>query len=108
VKRIEVLVFDGCPNVEATLERAREAVAATDVPADVQVVRVQSPDDAERLRFLGSPTVRVDGVDVEPESNDRGDFGLQCRIYSVDGRYEGAPPADWIAAALRAGGGPCR
>jgi hypothetical protein len=100
-RRVEVLVFDGCPNVEATLERARAAVVATRAHAEVQLVQVESDEEAKRLRFLGSPTVRVDGVDVDGSAKLRDDFGLQCRIYSVGGRLEGVPPLDWIAAALR-------
>jgi hypothetical protein len=102
-KQIEVLVFDGCPNLESTIEHARQAVTRANVSADLRVVRVETDDDAQRLRFLGSPTVRVDGVDVEPAAIGREDFGMQCRIYSVAGRYQGTPPADWIAAALRGG-----
>jgi hypothetical protein len=100
-KRVEVLVFDGCPNVDVALGRARAAVSSANVPVDVRVVRVESEEEARRLRFLGSPTVRVDGVDIEPGAKDRDDFGLQCRVYSVGGRLEGAPPAEWIVAVLR-------
>ncbi len=100
-KQVEVLFLDGCPNLEPTIGRAREAIALADVAADLRVVRVESDDDAKRLRFLGSPTVRVDGVDVDPAMAGREDYGLQCRVYSVAGRCEGSPPVDWIAAALR-------
>ena len=100
-KRVEVLVFDGCPNIDVTLERARAAVTSAGVSADVRVVRIESDEEARRLRFLGSPTVRVDGVDIDATAMDRNDFGLQCRIYAVGGRLEGAPPAEWILAALR-------
>jgi hypothetical protein len=100
-RRVEVLVFDGCPNVDATLARARAAVAATKVRAEVRLVRVESDEEAKRLRFLGSPTVRVDDEDVDRSAKLRDDFGLQCRIYSVDGRFEGTPPTEWIASALR-------
>jgi hypothetical protein len=104
MKQVEVLVFEGCPNVEATVAAARQAVGLAKVAADVRVVCVESDDAAKRLRFLGSPTVRVDGLDVEAGAKDRADFGLQCRVYSVEGRYQGSPPVDWIAAALRADG----
>jgi hypothetical protein len=100
-KQVEVLVFEGCPNADATVERARAAVEAANVRAEVRIVCVESEDDARRLRFLGSPTVRVDGVDVDGSARERDDFGLQCRVYSVGGRLEGTPPEDWIAAALR-------
>lgn len=101
-RRVEVLVFEGCPNVEAALERAREATVAARVHADVRLVLVGSDDEARRLRFLGSPSVHVDGVDVDPSAAEREDFGLQCRVYAIDGRMEGAPPVDWITVALRA------
>lgn len=65
-KQSEVLVFERCPNLDTAIERTREAIASTNVPAELRVVRVENDDDAKRLRFLGSPTVRVDGVDVDP------------------------------------------
>lgn len=102
-KQVEVLVFEGCPNLEPAIGQVREAIARASVPADLLVVRVESDDDAKRLHFLGSPTVRVDGVDVDPASQGRNDFGLQCRVYSVAGSHRGTPPVEWIAAALRGG-----
>ena len=100
-KRVEVLVFDGCPNIDVALERARAAVSDSKVPASVHLVHVESDEEAQRQRFLGSPTVRVDGRDIDPSATHRDDFGMQCRVYSVGGRLDGAPPADWIASALR-------
>jgi hypothetical protein len=100
-RRVEVLVFEGCPNVDVALGRARAAALAAGVGADVRLVLVQSDEDAHRLRFLGSPSVRVDGVDVDPSAAARDDFGLQCRVYASDGRLQGAPPVEWIASALR-------
>lgn len=99
-KRVEVLVFDGCPNVDETLERARTAIARANVPAELRLLRLQSEREAEGLGFLGSPTVRVDGRDVDPTAKQRHEFGLQCRVYAVGGRLEGAPPVDWIVSAL--------
>ena len=101
IREVEVLVFDGCPSVDVALDRARAAVATANVPADIRLVRVQDDGEAKRLRFLGSPTVRVDGVDIDPSIEDYDHFGLQCRLYSVGGRLEGAPPVEWIASALR-------
>ena len=101
MRKVEVLVFEGCPHVEATLAQVRAAVASTNEAADVSVVLVESTEAASGLRFLGSPTVRVDGVDIESSANARDDYGLQCRVYSIDGRLRGTPPAEWIASALR-------
>ena len=98
---IDVLVFDGCPNVELTVARVREAIALAGCDATVRVVDVETEARARELAFLGSPSVRVDDVDVEQAAQSRNDYGLQCRIYDAEGRLQGAPPTAWIASALR-------
>ncbi len=78
---IEVLYFAGCPNVEPTLSLADEVLSQLGLSADVRKVEVRSPEDAERLCFLGSPSVRVDGRDIEPGAESRKEYALSCRIY---------------------------
>ena len=102
MKLVEVLVVDGCPNLAPAVEHVREEIARSKVPADVRIVHVHGDDDAQRLRFLGSPTVRVDGHDVDPTAEGRTDFGVQCRVYAIEGRYAGSPTVESIAAALTA------
>ncbi len=65
-RRIEVLFFDGCPNAVVALDRARDASKASGVSSTVTAVRVPNETEALRLLFLGSPTIRVDGQDVDP------------------------------------------
>ena len=101
MKTIEVLYFEGCPNVEVASDCARRAVETTGVLAEVKRVRIENHADAVRRHFLGSPTIRVDGQDVDVWARDRMDFGLHCRVYEIDGKLAGAPPAEWIEAALR-------
>jgi hypothetical protein len=101
-KHIEIVYFAGCPNVELANARVSEAILLAGVPARVSLVEVKDTGDATAQRFLGSPSVRVDGIDVEPSSCERGDFGLQCRVYTAGDRLEGAPPAASIAALLKA------
>ena len=61
---------------------------------------------AEGERFLGSPTVRVDGEDIEPDAGERSPFGLKCRPYATPEGLRGLPPDEWVLAALaRAGSG---
>jgi hypothetical protein len=71
--KIEILYFQGCPNHRPTLERVREVLAQEGTAAPIEHVLVLDPREAERLGFLGSPTVRVDGVDIEPEARGRTD-----------------------------------
>jgi hypothetical protein len=99
-RRIEVLYVDGCPNVNSAVGRAHAAIEVAGAAATVILVPVRNEDEARRLRFVGSPTVRVDGDDVEPTAVSCNDFGMQCRLYRVGGRLEGAPPVDWIVEAL--------
>jgi hypothetical protein len=98
--RVELLYFDGCPSYERLLPRLRELVTAIDPRAEVDLRRVESIEDAERERFLGSPTVRVDGVDVDPGAGGREDFGLKCRLYRSGGDTAPLPSEDLIRVAL--------
>jgi hypothetical protein len=99
--RVELLSFGGCPGAEALLPRLRQLIADADLPADVLSVRaVESWQDAERLRFLGSPTVRVNGEDVEPGADHRRDYGMKCRLYRLDGAQLHVPAEAWIRSAL--------
>ena len=93
---VEVLFFDGCPNREPAVRLAREVVADLGVTAEVREVVVAEPEDAEALRFLGSPSVRVNGRDIEPGAEGRTDFALSCRMYGATG----VPPREWMVAAL--------
>jgi hypothetical protein len=99
--RVELLYFDRCPSHEALLSRLRALVAAEGVDDRVQLRRVETFEEAERERFLGSPTVRVDGEDVEPGAAARTDYGLTCRLYRSGERASGTPPEAWITAAIR-------
>ena len=98
---VDVLYFEGCPSYEALLPRLRELVAEAGLGEDAIALHlIASPQQAEEQRFLGSPTVRVDAVDVDPESRSRDDFGIKCRIYrSAEGQAH-VPPEDWLRAAL--------
>ena len=62
----------------------------------VEEVEVRDEADAERLRFIGSPTIRVDGADIEPDAGTRTDFALSCRLYEGSG----VPPRELLEAAL--------
>jgi hypothetical protein len=101
---VELLYFSGCPSYERLLPRLRELVAqAGGDPAAIETRRVESPEAAENDRFLGSPTVRINGQDVDPGAANRDDFGLKCRIYRSEGGQSPVPPERWIRAALTDG-----
>ncbi len=57
-------------------------------------------NEAVAKRFLGSPTIRINGMDVDPSAEHRADFGMQCRVYLAGGKYAGMPSKDMIRSAL--------
>lgn len=108
---IEVLYFDGCPNHETFLPHLRALLAEYNITAPVTLTRIEHDDDAQAHRFLGSPTVRIDGRDVEPAAAERqvlnaqdvdsgAPYGMQCRLYSTPDGTTGTPRDQWIIDAL--------
>ncbi|MEA2213227.1 MAG: hypothetical protein QOF83_3175 [Solirubrobacteraceae bacterium] len=95
---IEVLYFDGCPSHARLLPALRDLAA--EHGAELEQRHIRTPEQAEEARFLGSPSVRIDGVDVEPGAERRTDFGLKCRLYRSSEGQAGLPPRDWIERAL--------
>ena len=102
--KLEVLYFDGCPSHDRLLPSLRELAVAHGVR--LQERPIDSSEHAEQARFLGSPSVRVDGVDVEPGARERTDFGLKCRLYRSPDGQSGLPPQGWIERALREAAAP--
>jgi hypothetical protein len=100
VVRIELLYFDGCPNREPLLSRLRELVAASGMSTAIEMRRITDDAAARQERFLGSPTVRVNGHDVEPGADLRTDYGMKCRLYRTANGLSGQPHQDWLQAAL--------
>ena len=95
---VEILYFDGCPHHRATADLVREVVGSLGVEAEIRQVRVETPEEALRKRFVGSPSVRVNGKDVEPGAEAETDFALSCRRYGESG----VPPRELLVAALSA------
>lgn len=95
---VEILYFDGCPSFEQVVPRVRDL--ARDAGAEVILRAVETLEAAEAQQFLGSPTIRVDGRDVDPTAAGRTDFGLKCRLYRDGADHSPVPPEAWIRAAL--------
>ena len=94
--RIDVLYFDDCPNHLPTVERINTILREEGCSAEVREVLVPSAEAAQQVKFLGSPSVRVNGIDIEPTAQGRKDFGLMCRRY-----VGGIPSHELIRAAIR-------
>ena len=97
--RVSLLYFDGCPHWRVADERLYEALARVgrpDVP--IEYLTVTTPEQADELRFSGSPTVLVNGQD--PFLERAAPVGLSCRIYRTDEGLAGAPTVQQLVEAL--------
>jgi hypothetical protein len=97
---VQLLYTEGCPHVAAYLPDLLQLVAAAGVDALVQTQVVVDHEHAQQERFLGSPTVRVDGVDVDPTAAARNDFGITCRLYATKEGLRVRPADAWVLSAL--------
>jgi hypothetical protein len=98
--RVEIFYFEGCENHEGTRALVERVAAELKVEPEIALVQVADAEAAVQRRFLGSPTVRVDGRDVEPGAEKRSDFGLSCRVYRSEHGFSGQPDAGWVREAL--------
>ena len=101
---VEVLSFEGCPHAEPALELAKRVIAESGIGATVRRVDVPDAEVAAAERFLGSPTIRVNGRDIEPGVAERDQYVLSCRIYRTDSGLTGEPDEQWLREALSAAG----
>lgn len=98
--RIEYLYIDDCPSHPEALELLRDVLAERGVDAPIDVREVHSDDEAVALAFPGSPTIRIDGHDVDPTGAEARP-SLSCRIYRLtDGRVAPLPTREQIETAL--------
>ncbi len=97
--RVSFLFYDECPSHDLALERLREVMAEEGLQGEVEVLKVENEEQARRLRFVGSPTIRVDGQDIDPPSGSR--YALACRAYRLeDDRISPLPSKEMIRRAL--------
>jgi hypothetical protein len=99
--RVEIFYFSGCPNHVSAVDCVREVLAQEEIPAEMVEVEVTDAANAQQVGFLGSPSIRVDGQDVEPAAREVRAFGMMCRTYNDGGLRAGVPPPEWIRMAVR-------
>ena len=97
---VEILYFDGCPNHDGARELVERVSRELGLEPQLRLVNVADETAARRLRFLGSPTIRVAGVDVDPHAEGRDDYVLSCRVYQTDSGFAGQPDERWVRDAL--------
>ena len=98
--RIEFLWFDGCPTHETARTVLIETIEELAIDVTVEEIQVESDEAALTHRFQGSPSIRVNGEDVDPISVEEMPYGMACRIYLTPDGPKGSPAKESIRAAL--------
>ena len=100
IVRATIQYFDGCPSWEDARSNLEAAAREVGADLDVSLQRVETDEDAERLRFVGSPTILLDGRD--PFAGAGAQPALACRVYATPEGLAGSPTVAQLIAALRA------
>lgn len=96
--KIEILYFDGCPHYLPTVTLLKRVLRQEGLGTEVREIEVKDELAARAFNFLGSPTIRVNGLDIELDARSLQLSGLACRRYSG-----GLPSEELIRSAIREG-----
>ena len=99
---VKLIWFADCPNHVEARRVLREVLAELAPGTPIEDIDASDPAVARELRFPGSPTIRVDGRDVDPSYVDPGDHMPRCRLYRTPAGLTGLPEREWIEVAVRA------
>jgi hypothetical protein len=99
--KVEFLFWQDCPSHPGAYRLLQEVMGELGLQTEIERIEVLTDDDAERLNFPGSPTIRIDGADVDPAGAAQMGTALTCRIYSLeDGRISPVPSKEMVRQAL--------
>ena len=99
---VELLYLPGCANHRSTVDLVQSVLRAESMPAEFQEIAIRDYAQASAHGFPGSPTIRVNGEDIEKISSLELNVGFACRTYVIDGKPQGVPPRSWLEQAIRA------
>lgn len=99
--KIQLLFFAGCPTFKNAEDILSEAMEELGIGEPVERIDVQSEEEAIERKFLGSPTIRVNDLDVDESARGATDYALKCRIYQTSEGILGWPGKDMVLEALK-------
>jgi hypothetical protein len=96
--KIDLLYFDGCPSWQLGWDNLKAVLIAEEIEAELCLIKVEENATADQLKFLGSPSFQINGVDLWPE--ERTSYTLSCRVYSTPQGLKGAPTIEMLRQKL--------
>jgi len=100
--KVELLWFEDCPNHEPAEKMLSEVLVENGVNVEIDRIEVPDLETGNAVTFPGSPTIRINGIDVEPDWEVCEDCTPRCRVYFANGRFSGLPQRDWIEDSVKA------
>ncbi len=97
---IELLYFEDCPSYKMAQESLETIIQKHNIETSVQLVRVETDQEARDHHFVGSPSIRVNGEDLFPVDHEN--YALGCRVYQTPDGMRGWPTTEMIEATLTA------
>lgn len=98
--RVKLLYFDGCPSYRTAAMTLEQVFVEEGIDASIEMIRVVDEDDAVSKQFVGSPTLRVNGMDLFPDQMS-GVYAMQCRVYPTPEGFRSAPSKEMLRGALQ-------
>lgn len=98
IKEIELLYFEGCPSWKTALHYLNEILCEQNIDLEIQLTHVSTNEEAERCKFPGSPTIRVNQKDLFP--TEQSNYALGCRVYQTAEGFKGSPTKEMMLAKL--------
>lgn len=98
---VEILYFEGCPNHEPARALVERTSHALGIETELRLVEVVDNASARRCGFLGSPTIRVNGRDIDPQPPELAEYSLSCRLFRTEHGTSAQPDPRWVRDALR-------
>jgi hypothetical protein len=100
IRRIAFLYWEECQSHDEAFTRLRKVLREDRIDAEIELIKVRSDEEAKQLRFTGSPTILVDGIDIQQPTTTH--YALSCRAYQLeDGRISPLPSEVMIRTALK-------
>ncbi len=97
--KIELLYFEDCPNWHKGLELLQKVMDELGISQQINLVKIESEQEAQRRRFAGSPSFFINGQDLFP--SDQQNFFLGCRVYPTSKGFQGTPEYEELRSAIR-------
>lgn len=92
--KIDFLFWKECPSYPKAWERLNQVLEAKRIIPEIQQIEVRTDEEAKQYSFPGSPTIRINGVDIDPQGAQDQPLGLSCRIYWDDSKRAGPLPSE--------------